>query len=47
MSGISYGELIIKSWLNQDLTGTQRLAFLESKPCLSETLKISVEQARP
>lgn len=36
----------IKTWLNQSYTGTQRAAFLQSKPCLSETLKITIEQAK-
>ncbi|WP_425562966.1 SOS response-associated peptidase family protein [Mucilaginibacter gynuensis] len=36
----------IKTWLNHGLTGTQRLASLQGKPCLSETLKISVEQSK-
>jgi putative SOS response-associated peptidase YedK len=34
----------IKTWLNPDYTGTQRSAFLQSAPCLSETLKITVEK---
>jgi putative SOS response-associated peptidase YedK len=34
----------IKTWLNPDQTGTQRGAWLQSMPCLSETLKISVEK---
>ena len=34
----------IKTWLNQSYTGTQRSAFLQSSPCLSETLKITIEK---
>jgi putative SOS response-associated peptidase YedK len=34
----------IKTWLNQGLTGSERVAFLQSNPCLSETLKITVEK---
>jgi len=34
----------IKTWLNGNLTGQQRTAFLQSKPCLPETLKITVEK---
>jgi len=34
----------IKTWLNQNYSGQQRTAFLQSHPCLSETLKISVEK---
>ncbi|GAB3921898.1 SOS response-associated peptidase [Mucilaginibacter myungsuensis] len=36
----------IKTWLDKGLTGTERAAFLQSRPCLPETLKITVEQAR-
>jgi putative SOS response-associated peptidase YedK len=36
----------IKTWLNQNYTGTQRTAHLQSHPCLSETLKITVERAK-
>jgi putative SOS response-associated peptidase YedK len=34
----------IKTWLNQSLTGTERSAFLRDNPCLSETLKITLEK---
>jgi putative SOS response-associated peptidase YedK len=34
----------VKTWLNGNLTGQQRTAFLQSKPCLPETLKITVEK---
>ncbi|WCT13768.1 SOS response-associated peptidase family protein [Mucilaginibacter jinjuensis] len=34
----------IKTWLNPNLSGTERTAFLLSRPCLSETLKITVEK---
>jgi putative SOS response-associated peptidase YedK len=34
----------IKSWLNQGYTGTERAALLQSRPCLSETLKITMER---
>lgn len=34
----------IKTWLNQNLTGQQRTAYIQNHPCLSENLKISVEK---
>jgi putative SOS response-associated peptidase YedK len=34
----------IKSWLNPGYTGTERAALLQSRPCLSETLKITMER---
>ena len=34
----------IKTWLNPDFTGTQRTAFLQSRPCLPEALKITIEK---
>lgn len=34
----------VKTWLNSNLSGTERAAFLQSRPCLAETLKISVER---
>jgi putative SOS response-associated peptidase YedK len=34
----------IKSWLNGNLTGQQRTALLQSKPCLSAYLKITIEK---
>ena len=34
----------IKTWLNTSYSGTQRSAFLLSKPCLPETLRITVER---
>ncbi len=34
----------IKTWLNKNLTGQDRTAFLQSRPCLSETLTITVER---
>lgn len=34
----------IKTWLNQNYSGPQRCAFLQSRPCLSEALKITVEK---
>ena len=34
----------IKSWLNGNLTGQQRTGLLQSKPCLSEYLKITIEK---
>ncbi|MFS2185659.1 SOS response-associated peptidase [Mucilaginibacter sp. Mucisp84] len=34
----------IKTWLNQNYSGPQRAAYLQSKPCLSETLRITVEK---
>jgi putative SOS response-associated peptidase YedK len=36
----------IKTWLNQNYTGTQRAAHLQSRSCLSETLKITVERTK-
>jgi putative SOS response-associated peptidase YedK len=36
----------IKTWLNTNMTGTARLAYLQSRPCLPEMLKISVERSR-
>lgn len=36
----------IKTWLNSNMTGTERLAFLQSRPCLPEALKITIEQAK-
>lgn len=37
----------IKTWLNQNLSGTERAAFLLSRPCLPELLKITVERGKP
>lgn len=34
----------IKTWLNGSLSGNERSAFLQSHPCLPETLKITVEK---
>ena len=34
----------IKTWLNKNYSGTERTAFLQHKPCLSENLKIVVEK---
>lgn len=34
----------LKIWLNSNLTGQQRTAFLQSNPCLKETLKITIEK---
>ncbi len=34
----------LKTWLNGNLTGQQRTAYLESHPCLPEALKITVEK---
>jgi putative SOS response-associated peptidase YedK len=34
----------VKNWLNKDYTGTQRAAYLQSKPCLPESLKIIIEK---
>jgi putative SOS response-associated peptidase YedK len=34
----------IKTWLNPNYSGPQRSEFLQSKPCLSDILKITVEK---
>lgn len=34
----------IKTWLNSNYSGPQRCAYLQSRPCLSEMLKITVEK---
>ena len=34
----------IKTWLNPNYPGPQRTACLQSKPCLPETLKITIEK---
>lgn len=34
----------IKTWLNPDYSGPERTAWLQNRPCLSETLKITVEK---
>ena len=34
----------IKTWLNQNYSGTERTAFIQHKPCLSESLKITIEK---
>nr|WP_304608939.1 SOS response-associated peptidase family protein [Mucilaginibacter sp. 14171R-50] len=34
----------IKTWLNNNYSGVERSAFLQNRPCLSETLKITVEK---
>ncbi|MBB5394262.1 SOS response-associated peptidase [Mucilaginibacter sp. AK015] len=34
----------IKTWLNKNYSGVERSAFLQNRPCLAETLKITVEK---
>ena len=34
----------IKTWLNNGYSGTERSAFILGKPCLSETLRITIEK---
>jgi putative SOS response-associated peptidase YedK len=34
----------VKTWINGNLSGQQRVAFLRGKPCLSENLKITIHK---
>lgn len=34
----------IKTWLNSSYSGTERTAFIQNRPCLSESLKVTIEK---
>jgi putative SOS response-associated peptidase YedK len=34
----------VKTWINSNLSGTERVAFLRRNPCPSENLKITIHK---